>query len=108
MAFSPESKLSICKILGVNPIDLDVHLAAYADSITSVIETAVQDEIDRWDKGIGTKFMSVEPNTKNFGAKLDPEAAKNDVRQNIRSLLIIPESMGTSSGSSDSFEIARG
>lgn len=107
MAFEASEKRSISKILGANAIELDAHLAYHASRIDEGVETDVRAEIERWNSGIGTKFVTVEPNTKNFGAKIDPEAAKQDIRQNIKVLLCMDLADGTA-GASDSFEIARG
>jgi hypothetical protein len=107
MSFLPAQQLSICKILGINKVKLTAQLTYFAPDITSEIEAAVQDEIDRWDSGIGAKFTRVEPNSANFGARIDPDLAKEDVRQNIANLLFFDMSdLGRSS--IETFEIERG
>jgi len=106
MAFTEAQKLSICKILGVNSIELGVQLSAYSEHITAAVETAVIAEIARWDAGAGTNFVAVRPNTANEGADMDPERAKYDIRKNIGLFLLFPESVW--GGSVDSFTIQRG
>lgn len=109
MAFSATEKSSICKILGVARFWLNTHLASFATYISSDDEDAVRDELDRWDAGAGADFVAVEANNANFGAVIDPELERNDIRRNIRSILSISEDTGTSGGGSiDSFEIVRG
>src|SRR5947209_14787712 len=107
MAFTEPQKLSICKILGVNVLKLNAQLTFFGPDITAEIETEVVSEIARWNGGIGTKFTSVEPNSANFGAKIDPDHAKDDVRANIATLLFFePSDLGTTFN--ETFEIERG
>lgn len=110
MAFTAEQKISICKILGVNGMDLDVRLSYYATYITAAVETAVIAEIARWTAGAGTDFVAVEPKEKNFGARIDPELEKTDIRKNLGLMLYCSDLIGSSNGggSLDSFEVERG
>jgi hypothetical protein len=79
-------KLSIGNILGVDYISLDAHLDFYASKYTTASDTAVRAELTRWTAS-GAKFVAIEPNTANYGAKIDPEKAKADIRKNLANLL---------------------
>lgn len=106
MAFTAEEKLSICKILGVNSIELGVQLATYSEHITSDVESAVNNELDRWTAGAGSKFVRVKPFGQNEGTDFDPEDEKRDIKKNIGLFLFFPESVWGSG--LDSFQIHRG
>lgn len=96
-------------ILGVNSMELDARLSYYAPEITTAVETQVIAEIARWTGGAGADFVAIEPNTKNFGAKIDPELEKQDIRKNIGLMVYCSDLIGSSSGgSADSFTITRG
>lgn len=99
MAFTATQFLSIVKITGVDAITLQNVLDYYATDITSNVETAVIAEILRWDAGAGADFVSVEPNLKNFGARIEPERAKNDIRKNIANMLFLTTAGVASQGS---------
>ncbi len=99
MSFTATQFNSIVKITGVDAITLQSVLDYYDVQITSDVETDVIAEIDRWDSSIGADFVSVEPNVKNFGARIDPERAKNDIRKNIGNLLFLYTAGVMSSGS---------
>ncbi|CAN5508462.1 hypothetical protein BH10ACI2_BH10ACI2_04290 [soil metagenome] len=108
MAFEASDKRKICRIVGVNAVELDAQLVYWGTHIDSGVEQDVLAEIERWEGGIGTKFVSVSPNPKNFGAKIDPEEKKRDVRDNIRVMLGFPLDGDGGGSSGDSFTIARG
>jgi hypothetical protein len=89
MSFTRTEAITIAKILGIDRIVLENHIALYPSEIDSTVEGLVRDEITRWTGGISTNFTSIEPKERNFGARIDPSAAKADVQKNIANLLLI-------------------
>lgn len=106
MSLSAGQQISICKILpDVTPMMLEAQLVFLGARMTAEIETAIAEEIARWAAGSGAKFTNVHPNAKNFGAEINPEREKDDIRSNIAKLLEMP---AWASGSSEFFQIERG
>ena len=100
MAFTESEKLKIAKILNTNFVTVNDQLTNLGtDYITAAVETAVRAEITRWDAGAGSDFVSVEPNTANYGARIDPDLEKQDIRQNIANLLYLFEFAGSAGNS---------
>lgn len=97
MALSEANKLKICQILQVVSTVLDDQLTWMGSNFTSTVQTAIEAELTRWTT-LGAKFVAIEPNTANYGAKIDPTLAKNDIRKNIAILLDRPDWAGASSG----------
>ena len=104
MALSEENELKVCKILGVTYTDLDHQLSLLSTDFTSERQSQVETELDRWDAGAGTKFTKIKANERNFGAEIDPEREKNDIRKNIAYLLERPD---WASGGSNSSRLER-
>lgn len=99
MAFTEAEKLKIAKILGTDYIEVNDQIFNLGtDWITAEVETQVRAEITRWDAGIGTDFVSIEPNTANYGARIDPNLEKDDIRSNIANLLYLTDYVKRSSG----------
>jgi hypothetical protein len=97
MALTEANELKVCKILGVLYQDLEYQLALLSTDFTSERQSQVETELDRWDAGAGTKFTKIKANERNFGAEIDPEREKNDIRKNIAYLLERPDWAGGSS-----------
>lgn len=96
MALSDENEVKVVKILGITPFQLEQQLAWLGTAFTSTQQSAVEDEIARWDDGAGTKFTRIEAKETNYGAVIDPEKAKNDIRKNIANILARPDWAGSS------------
>lgn len=108
MAFNEVNKLKICRILQITGLKFDQIIIRWGHLITAQIETDVVAEIARWEAGAGTDFTSVEPGVKNFGASIDPELERDDIRKNIATMLFVPELASAAGAASESFEIERG
>ena len=90
MALSEAQKLKLAQILQTDYITVNDQIFNLGASyITPEVETLLQEQIDRWDSGIGSDFVSVEPNTANYGARIDPNLEKADIRRNIANLLYL-------------------
>jgi hypothetical protein len=96
MSFTREETIRIAQILNIDRLVLEDHIALYPTEIDSTVEGLVRDEITRWDGGISDDFVSVEPNIKNFGARIDPSIARSDVKKNIANYLLIKMQFGGS------------
>lgn len=95
MALSESQKLKLAQILGVDYIEVnDQVFNLGASYITAEVETQLQAQIDRWDSGIGTNFVRVEPQGTNKGVSIDPEREKADIRRNIANLLYLRDYHG--------------
>lgn len=90
MAFTPTQKTLLCRILLVTPRVLNAQLDYLGADLTADIQTAVSDELDRWESGVGGNFTRIQPKDANFGAEINPEDAKADIRTNIFVLLEMP------------------
>jgi hypothetical protein len=90
MALTETEKLKLAQILGVNYIEVNDQIFNLGSSyITPEVETLLRAELTRWNAGAGNEFVSVEPNTANYGAKIDPDLEKADIRKNIANLLYL-------------------
>ena len=87
MAFEPEELIDISKILGITPTLLDAQITALGATLTAAKETAILTEVTRWNTGIGTENVSLEPKESNKGVRTNPGADKADIRRNIQLLL---------------------
>ena len=94
MALSEENELKVCRILGVQPMDLDYQLTLLDTTFTSTRQSAVEAEIERWDAGAGVKFTRIKDKESNYGAIIDPEKEKADIRKNIAVMLERPDWAG--------------
>lgn len=90
MAFTAAQKTTLVKILGVTPSILDNQITLLSTSLTSDIQTAIEAEITLWTTA-GTNFTNIEPNVKNFGARISTSDARASIRKNIAVLLERPE-----------------
>lgn len=92
MALSEAQKLKLAQILGVDYIEVNDQIFNLGVSyITPEVETQLQAQVDRWDSGIGTNFVKVEPQGSNRGVSIDPEREKADIRKNIANLLYLTD-----------------
>lgn len=92
--FTETERLAICEICGIDTIRLTQRLAAYDNEITSGVEDKVRGLIDRWNAGVGTNFVRVEPSASNKGVSIDPEREKREIRKTIAKLLWFSDIVG--------------
>ena len=97
MAFTESQKLKICRIMGVNIVDLQYLLTYNASQITSTVESDVIAELTRWDTA-GADFVKLEPTESNKGVKLDSSSEKADIRKNIAVMLLMQDYLNAASG----------
>ena len=96
MALTETQKLKLAQILGVDYIEVNDQIFNLGASyITPAVESLLLEQIDRWEAGAGSDFVAIEPNTANFGAKIDPNLEKADIRRNIANLLYLRDYSGT-------------
>lgn len=80
-------KLDIAMILGVTYIDVNDKVTNLGDNyITAAVETKIRTELTRWTTA-GVDFVKVHPREKNFGAEIDPEREKLDIKKRLAALL---------------------
>lgn len=99
MALTEAEKLNIAKILRVTYIDVNDQITNLGSTyITAAVETQIQAELTRWETA-GVNFTAIEPKEANFGAKIDPNSAKADIRANLAALLYMTDMIAASSQS---------
>ncbi len=94
MAFTEAELLRVVTITGYSFSTLEWQVRYLGTNVTPGLEAAVRDELDRWDS-VGGAFTQVFPMEANFGAKINPDAAKADIRRNIKHLLYLGGSFET-------------
>lgn len=95
MALTESQKLKLAQILNTDYITVNDQIFNLGtDYITAAVETLLLAQIARWDAGVGTDFVAIEPNTANYGAKIDPNLEKADIRKNIANLLYLTDLLG--------------
>lgn len=98
-------KLNIAKILNTDFVTINDQIFNLGTAyITPAVETAIRAELTRWSSGAGSEFVTVEPNTANFGARINPELEKADIRRNLANLLYLNDLLD----SSTSIRLVRG
>jgi hypothetical protein len=80
----------VARILNMPPVFIANQITYLQDSFTSQVETDIEAELVRWD-GVSTDFVRVHPRERNYGAELNPEDEKRDIRQNIATMLQRPD-----------------
>lgn len=97
MALTEANKLKLAQILGTDYVTVNDQIFNLGtDYITAEVETLLLAEIDRWDAGAGTDFVTVEPNTANYGARIDPDLLRADIRRNVANLLYLTDMFNSS------------
>lgn len=95
-SLSETDKLKIAKILGVDYVTINDQIFNLGSAyVTDAVVTMVQAEITRWDAGVGSDFVNIEPNTANYGARINPDNEKADIRKNIATLLYLQDLIGS-------------
>ena len=103
MALDEGQKITIAKILQITPTILNLQIDAL--TISATLETAIEAEITRWTTA-GLEFVKIHPKERNFGAEIDPEDLKDDIRTNLAMLLERPD--WASSATSVQVSLVRG
>ena len=98
MAFSPAQKETLVGILGGDATTdlLTAHLTNLGAGLTAEKQTYIEAQITRWTTA-GFAFIRIEPKESNFGARVDSDAEKNDIRGNIARSLAWPYNVGSAS-----------
>lgn len=91
MALSEANVIKVSQILGVKLSDIEYQLTYMDTEFTSAVQTAIEAQITLWDAGAATNFTAIEPNVRNFGARINPNDARASIRKNIAVLLERPE-----------------
>lgn len=83
MALTESQQLTVAQIVQVPVTQVEYQISLLGDTYaTADWETAVEAQLTRWTTA-GVDFVSIEPKEKNFGAKINPENEKNDIRSNL-------------------------
>lgn len=85
MALTEAQQLTVAKILQVDVNQIEYQISLLGSDASSAWQTAVEAEITRWTTA-GIDFTAIEPNVKNFGARIDPNNEKADIRGNLATL----------------------
>lgn len=87
---SETTKKSIAEKLRADVVLLDVHLITYAEYITDETVTRINNLLSRWDEeDLDANFTQTQPNIKNFGAKINPDDVRDDIRTKLETLLML-------------------
>lgn len=87
MATFTESQITdLCRIIGTNSDLLSTHLDYYETLITDSDKTAVLADVTAYEL-IEDDNVFVEPNVKNFGAKISPDGKRALIRNRIVNIL---------------------
>ena len=90
MALTEAQQLTVAKILRQTPSIIEYQITLLGTDATAAWQTAVEAEITRWTTA-GVNFVSVEPKEANFGARINPNNDKNDIRSNLAILFDRPD-----------------
>lgn len=92
VTFTAAEVTDLAEILQTNSDVLGLHLMLFAGVITETDKDKVLGLVEKWNAegGVGNQFVKVLPNDKNFGADIDPEREKSDIRAAISNLLQFP------------------
>lgn len=95
MAFTEDEKLRIAELLQTDYVAVNDQIfnlgAAY---ITAAVEAQVREYLDEWfEGGAGSDTTVVEPNDKNFGARIDPEKRRAQIRLAVSGKLYLKPPM---------------
>jgi len=90
VTLTESEKLKIAEILGVNYIEVNDQIFNLGEAcITPTVEAGVRADIARWNAGVGADFVIIESSPANFGASINPEREKNDIRKSIANKLYL-------------------
>lgn len=105
--FDEQQIEDICEALEINSILFNQHLTYYASYITDVKVAKTVTLLDQFSTA-RTKYVDVDPNDKNFGARIRSEKEKDDIKNKLASTLFLDQAKWYCSNSSNEFEIERG
>jgi hypothetical protein len=105
--FSEAQQIAITEVLGITRDSLTSQLVYLGERVTQGVIDRIQEHLDSWDAGIGTNYVRVHPNLKNFGAEINPDLARDAIRSNIGNLLEF-SSWGSGGGDHDTVYLERG
>ncbi len=91
MALSETNIIKLSQIFGVIYLDVNAQISWMGSRFTSAVQTEIEAQIALWDAGAGDNFTSIEPNIKNFGARINPENTRQAIRSAIAVLLERPD-----------------
>lgn len=80
MAFTAAQLLTVGEILELTPLEIETHFDVFPYDADT--ETYVETELEAWERA-RVDYVHVEPNVKNFGARIDPNIARATIRKNI-------------------------
>ena len=90
MALTEANINKVAKIFLIPPYQVSDQITllntATIPRFTTQVETDVVALIARWDTGIGTEQTQIHPNVRNFGAKINPNAARDQIRGELAAL----------------------
>lgn len=89
--FTEVQRIAIVEILEINRASLESQIVFLGSRVTQAVIDRVQVLTTSWNGGIGSKFVKIRPNTRNFGAEIDPDAAREQIRTSIANLLEFPD-----------------
>ena len=84
--FSETQITDLAAILETNSDYLSNRLGTYREVITEADKAKVLGLMATWETA-GNKFTSIEPNTANFGARINPGDRKDQIKKQIAGLL---------------------
>ena len=84
MALSETNELKVCLILGIPLPVLSEQLALM--TLSSTAQTLIEAQILLWDTA-GYNYTDIEPNLKNFGARISASKAERKIQERIAVLL---------------------
>lgn len=91
MALSEANQIKVSQILNVTMSQLEYQLTLLSTDFTAAVQSAIEAQITLWDAGAATNFTAIEPKERNFGAKINPNDARNSIRSAIAVLLERPD-----------------
>jgi hypothetical protein len=91
-------QIDCAQIMGVTLETVIQQIAYLGDLFTTQVATDVGVELTRWGTA-GVDFVRVHPRERNFGAEINPEDTKDDIRGNLASLFQRMDWAQASSGS---------
>ena len=86
--FSEAQVTDLAEILETNSINLAERLNLYASSITESDKTKVLAKVATWQASAGDNFTSIRPKEANFGAEINPDKQKNQIKRQIAALIL--------------------
>ncbi len=96
MALSETNVLKIAQILNRISLEVEQQINLMGSRLTSTVQTLIEAQILLWDTA-SVDYVSVDPNVKNFGARINAGDARNAIRQRI-AILLEKSEWGSSGG----------